>query len=223
MGKRITYGAAVAIFLFCGTLSAQQEKARPETRKSTVQPGGSAAQKAADNKEPQTPVAVFGFQDRDRDGKNDLFRDADGDGINDITKKPYPHKFKFADEDEDKINDLFVDADGDGVNDLEVKFIDADSDGINDNIIDVDKNHINDITGLRYTSKSLRGYKYGFIKEERLLMMRGFIDEDGDGIADAPRGMMLRKGMRDRIIDRDGDGIDDRREMMRKFRPGPRR
>ncbi len=217
MNKKIISGLITSLFLFCGVLQAQEKK-------ESVSPApGAAAKQTAENKIKQKQeIKIFGFQDRNRDGKNDLFLDANGDGINDVTGKAYPYKFKFVDKNKDKINDLFVDADGDGVNDLKVKFIDADSDGINDNVIDVDRNHINDITGLRYTRKSLRGYKYGFIKEERLGMMRGFIDEDGDGIADFPRGK-IHRGLRDRIIDRDGDGIDDRRLRMRRFRRGHRR
>lgn len=217
MSKKITYGLITALFLFCGVLPAQEKK-------ESVSPApGAAAKKIPVSKiEQKQEIKIFGFRDRNRDGKNDLFLDANGDGINDVTGKAYQHKFKFVDKNKDKINDLFTDADGDGVNDLRVKFVDIDSDGINDNVVDVDRNHINDITGLRYTRKSLRGYKYGFIKEERLGMMRGFIDEDGDGIADFPRGKMLRD-MHDRFIDRDGDGIDDRRLRMRMLRHGPRR
>ena len=168
-------------------------------------------------------IMVFGFIDRNKDGRNDLFQDANGDGINDVTQKPYPHRFKFVDKNKDNINDLFVDADGDGVNDLQVKFIDLDGDGINDNVVDVNCDYINDITGLRYTRKSLRGYKFGFIKEERQSLLRGFIDEDADGIPDYRgfrRGLMLHG--RDRFIDRDGDGIDDRRQRLQrhKHRPG---
>ena len=166
---------------------------------------------------------IFGFVDRDRDGKNDLFQDADGDGINDVTSKEYPHNFKFVDKNGDKVNDIFVDVDGDGVNDLDVRYIDEDSDGICDNVVDCNKDNINDITGLRFNRKSLRGYKFGFIKEERNLMMQQFIDENADGIPDArqlgkgPHGM----GSRDVFIDRDGDGIDDRREHMQRPGKGP--
>ena len=226
MGKKVTYVVISTMFLFFGALAAQQERTTAQPEKSKVSPGKqteAAAQADQNKNDEKKPVAILGFQDRNRDGKNDLFLDVDGNGINDVTGKPYPHKFKFLDKNKDKINDLFVDADGDGVNDLKVKFIDADSDGINDNVIDLNGDFINDITGLRYTRKSLRGYKYGFVKEERLGMMRGFIDEDGDGIADEPRGKLLRKGMRDRIIDRDGDGVDDRRELIRRFKHGPRR
>ena len=177
-----------------------------------------------DEKSQHETITVFGFLDRNKDGKNDLFQDADGDGINDITKKPYPHSFKFEDKNEDKINDLYVDADGDGVNDLRAGFIDLDGDGICDNVIDTNHDFINDITGLRFSRKSLRGYKFGSVKEERLLMQR-FIDENADGIPDfrqAGKGPMLT-GKRDIFIDRDGDGIDDRRQIQQRLRRGPMR
>ena len=165
---------------------------------------------------------IFGFVDRDRDGKNDLFQDADGDGINDINGKEYQHNFKFVDKNGDKVNDIFVDVDGDGVNDQDVRYIDEDSDGICDNVVDCNKDNINDITGLRFNRKSLRGYKFGFIKEERNLMMQQFIDENADGIPDARQLGKGSHGMgpRDVFIDRDGDGIDDRREHMQRAGKG---
>ena len=45
--------------------------------------------------------ALIGYVDENRDGINDRFRDADGDGIDDISAKPYPHRFRFVDEDAD--------------------------------------------------------------------------------------------------------------------------
>lgn len=177
---------------------------------------------ASEGQEPMV-VVPYGFVDKDNNGINDLFADANGDGINDVTEKPYAHKFKFADKDKNKINDLFVDADGDGVNDLKIRFVDTDGDGINDNVIDTDGNRINDITGLKYSRKSLRGYKFGFIKEERVLM-RGFIDEDGDGLPDFRQMRMRGAGFpppgHDQFIDRDGDGIDDRRQSQRRHMRG---
>ncbi|MEA2064433.1 MAG: hypothetical protein U9P14_12085 [Gemmatimonadota bacterium] len=250
MSRLITYvTAALLVSWSClpagpeereaGQENSKNEKKTVESTKGKIEPEKAArenigtgkkkaeraeAKLAADANLKPAPIRIFGFRDSDRDGRNDLFRDADGDGINDITGKEYTHKFQFIDKNGDKINDVFIDADGDGVNDLEVKFIDSDSDGINDNIIDVNGDYINDITGLRYTRKSLRGYKYGFIREERMGMMRRFVDEDGDGIADRLRGpgRMLRPGMagRDIFIDRDGDGIDDRRQRMRRFGRG---
>jgi hypothetical protein len=178
-----------------------------------------------DEKSQNETITVFGFLDRNKDGKNDLFQDADGDGINDITKKPYPHSFKFEDKNDDKINDLYVDADGDGVNDLRAGFVDLDGDGICDNVIDMNRDFINDITGLRFSRKSLRGYKFGSVKEERLRLMHRFIDENADGIPDfrqAGKGPMLM-GDRDIFIDRDGDGIDDRRQIQQRLRRGPMR
>jgi len=173
---------------------------------------------------------VVGFVDRDHDGRNDMFRDANGDGVNDVDSKPYPHRFAFVDVDKDGVNDKFVDADGDGVNDLNPDFVDEDGDGVCDNVIDYSGRFINDITGMRYSTKSLRGYKFGFINEERREMLRNFIDEDADGIPDmpgrfgagatmGPPGGMPPPG-RDRFIDRDGDGIDDRRQRMEQLRKG---
>ncbi|HUU26314.1 MAG TPA: hypothetical protein VM123_00750 [archaeon] len=192
-----------------GKTKAVKEKAGPGQGKTEIQSEKSQSQ----------AIKIIGFADRNRDGINDLFTDANGDGINDITGKPYPHWFKFEDKNEDKINDLFVDRDGDGVNDLSVEFIDSDSDGINDNIVDYNRDYINDISGLRYSRKSLRGYKFGFIKEERQGMMRNFIDEDADGIPDMrQRGGPGYRGGRDQFIDRDGDGIDDRRQIMQRHK-----
>ena len=216
----------------------QESKGQPIDSKRTEQknpvkenqPGGDGEKQkveretraTSDGKEPVV-IVPFGFVDKDKNGINDLFADANGDGINDVTDKPYTHRFKFADKDENKINDLFVDADGDGVNDLKIVFVDADSDGINDNVVDTDRNRINDITGLRYSRKSLRGYKFGFIKEERELM-RGFIDEDGDGLPDLRQMRMRGAGPppagHDQFIDRDGDGIDDRRQPRRRMMRG---
>ena len=73
--------------------------------------------------------ALIGYVDGNRDGINDRFRDADGDGIDDISAKPYPHRFRFVDEDGDGKNDLFIDSDGDGVNDLDGRFRDENADG----------------------------------------------------------------------------------------------
>ena len=49
--------------------------------------------------------ALIGYVDGNRDGINDRFSDADGDGIDDISAKPYPHRFRFVDEDGDGIDD----------------------------------------------------------------------------------------------------------------------
>ena len=159
-------------------------------------------------------VSIVGFKDEDKDGRNDLFRDANGDGKNDITGKEYRHDFKFKDDNKDKINDLFVDADGDGVNDIQSPFMSMKGNAIFEQVIDINKDFINDITGLKYNRKSLRGYKFGFIKEERLKIMQGFGDENLDGIMDANQsGNGMMKG-RDVFIDKDGDGIDDRRQSI---------
>ena len=156
----------------------------------------------------QRPIQPVGYVDADRDGINDRFVDADGDGINDITKKSYPHRFPFKDADRDRVNDLFVDRDGDGVNDREGRFVDRDRDGICDNVVDHDGNGVNDITGFKYTRKSLGGYRYGLVNEERGVASGRFIDENGNGIHDLwePRGKM-----HDYFIDEDGDGICDGR------------
>jgi len=201
-------------------IKAQQTQAKTGKTKVSVK-----TELQKDEKNQNETITVFGFPDRNKDGKNDLFQDADGDGINDITKKPYLHSFKFEDKNGDKINDLYVDADGDGVNDLRVRFVDLDGDGICDNVIDMNGDFINDITGLLFTPKSLRGYKFGFIKEERLRLMSGFIDEDADGIPDfrqVGKGPMMM-GRRDVFIDRNGDGIDDRRQIQQRLGKGPMR
>jgi len=109
----------------------------------------------------------IGYNDKNKDGINDLFQDANGDGMNDVTGKPYKFPFEFIDKNNDGMNDLFQDADGNGMNDLKPYFEDKDGDGINDNAIDVDRDGINDITGKPTT------------KQDEL-----FIDEDGDGIND---------------------------------------
>ena len=175
----------------------------------------------------QSGEKIRGYADRNQDGVNDLFRDADGDGVDDVSGKPYPHRFRFVDADGDGINDLFRDADGDGVNDVEGKYADRDGDGICDNVVDYDGNGVNDITGLKYTRESLHGSRFGRIDEERFPHFR-FVDEDGDGIRDAHSPEMRRRapGM-DYFIDEDGDGIcDDRmigRNVERRIPPHGRR
>lgn len=85
----------------------------------------------------------YGFQDADKDGVNDLFRDADGNGQDEVSGKPYLHAYPYADRDGDKKNDYFQDADGNGKNDLFkpgkhignyflILFLDADNNGLND-------------------------------------------------------------------------------------------
>jgi hypothetical protein len=231
--KHLIIALSLALALGVSSVYAQQESKEQQAGTASSdrneQPAGQVEKQIVERETRtasggQEPLIVvpFGFVDKDKDGVNDLFVDANGDGVNDITGKPYLHRFKFVDKDENKINDQFVDADGDGVNDLKIMFVDADSDGINDNVIDTDGNRINDITGLKYSRKSLRGYKFGFIKEERELL-RGFIDEDGDGLPDF-RQMRMRGAAtppgHDRFIDRDGDGIDDRRQPQRRHMRG---
>lgn len=232
MRARVLYIILAAAFIALNStaLPGQEQKQQIKTQKTEVKTGESAEKAKLSAKtelkkgeqSQNVTIIVFGFVDRNKDGKNDLFQDADGDGINDITKKPYPHGFKFEDKNGDNINDLYVDADGDGVNDLRAGFVDLDGDGICDNAIDMNSDFINDITGLRYNRKNLRGYKFGFINEERLRLMRRFIDEDADGIPDF-RMSRERLGGKDIFIDRDGDGIDDRRLIQQGFRKGPMR
>lgn len=188
-----------------------------------VKPSPSPGAKLAAEMGMELKAETFGFVDKNRDGVNDRFADVNGDGINDVNGKPYFHKFLFIDRDEDGVNDLFADADGDGVNDIDIKWVDADTDGVCDNIVDTDGDGVNDITGLQFNRKSLRGYKFGWINEEREFMLKHFIDEDMDGLPDMQRMRMRGQGMRppvDRFIDRDGDGIDDRRQPHQRLRRG---
>ena len=161
-------------------------------------------------------AAVIGYADADLDGLNDRFRDANGDGLDDVSKKPYQHHFRFVDQDGDRVNDLFVDQDGDGVNDLNARYKDADGDGICDNVIDFDGDGINDITGAKYGRKSLGGYRFGRVDEERKTVHRLFVDEDRDGMNDLIRRFHPPGGpgpRMDHFIDEDGDGIADGRRL----------
>jgi len=235
MRARVSYiilAAAFTAFNFTALVGQDKEqpagnqKTRAKTEESAAKARVSAKTKLEKTEQSQNQIiTVFGFVDRNKDGKNDLFQDADGDGINDITNEPYQHSFKFEDKNGDKINDLYVDADGDGVNDLRAGYIDLDGDGICDNIIDMNRDFINDITGLRFSRKSLRGYKFGFVKEERLRLMQRFIDENADGIPDfrqAGKSPILMRHC-DIFIDRDGDGIDDRRQIRQRLGKRPLR
>jgi hypothetical protein len=160
---------------------------------------------------------AIGYVDSDRDGRNDRFQDANGDGVNDVTGRPYAHRFDLADGDGDGINDRFVDSDGDGVNDLgpecAVVVIDADGDGVND------------ITGQRYTADSLGGFRYGRIAEELDVQLPRFVDVDGDGMNDLLPRLLGRpqaeaRSAYDRFVDEDGDGIHDARQYLQ---PRPNR
>ena len=114
----------------------------------------------------------LGYRDDDNDGKNDLFRDQDGDGINDVTGKPYRHRYLYNDSDGDGQNDNFRDADGNGINDL----MEQDAvrmGGMSHFVIDFEENGINDVTGKQY---------------QQHMGMRGFFDENGDGIRDTRKG-----------------------------------
>ena len=181
---------------------------------------------AAEEAPPQdvAPPQPRGYVDLDRDGLNDRFRDANGDGIDDVGGRSYPHRFRFADADQDGINDVFVDQDGDGVNDLDARYQDQDGDGICDNAVDYDGDRVNDITGLRYSRRSLKGFRYGLVDEERGAIHQIFVDEDGDGMDDVlGRGRMLRPGLgmgMDRFVDEDGDGIYDGRTVRGRMGRG---
>jgi hypothetical protein len=155
----------------------------------------------------QTPI--IGYQDSDRDGFNDRFRDANGDGVNDVTNLPYLHQFKFEDKNRNGLNDLWIDRDGDGVNDLmfdllrqrgvreETPWIDKDGDGIQDEnvkpkykvdlkefVLDLDGDGKNDISGIEFFSDNTMGYRYGCIDEDRSKEIPKFRDADGDGMHD---------------------------------------
>ena len=164
------------------------------------------------------------FSDENGDGINDLFRDANGNGKNDLTLKEYRHRFKYEDSDNDSKNDLFQDANGDGINDL------LDNSEINKRIkithfiIDFNNDGINDVTGEKF---------------KRKLIIRTFIDENGDGIDDretleplkslmekfvgendAGKRIMLESmdgPVMDRFIDENGDGINDGRTFTEQL------
>lgn len=167
---------------------------------------------------------VPGYADEDGDGINDLFRDADGDGINDVTGKEYRHRYPFIDNDGDGINDVFRDANGDGINDY---LVGAGVSGVESErypVIDFDGDGINDVTGKPVVKK---------------LIIRSFIDENGDGIDDrealAPVRSLFNKIMSDndqerrvviesmdgpamdRFIDENRDGINDGRTINDKL------
>ena len=164
----------------------------------------SAPDAFAGSKSPNRPAV--GYQDRDGDGKNDLFQDADGNGVNDVNGQGYSHQFAFQDADGDGVNDRFLDADGDGINDISQMSSFEKTHGII--AIDVDGDGINDITGMNYG---------------HLMSGKGFIDEDGDGFNDwTPGGMQSGikglGGTKDSFIDEDGDGINDGRGFSRERR-----
>lgn len=151
----------------------------------------------------------LGYRDDNNDGNNDLFRDNDGDGINDVTGKPYPHRYSYSDSDGDGRNDIFRDSDGNGINDLAEKDA-ARMEGIFHSVIDFDENGINDVTGKQY---------------QRYMGQRGFFDENADGIRDTREvksdGSLQDiedvKG-NDTFQDEDGDGINDGRGFGRDKR-----
>jgi hypothetical protein len=200
-----------------------QENGNGAENAEELRPSPTPGSRLAAERGEELKAEMFGFLDKDRDGINDLFVDINGDGINDVSGRPYFHRFLFLDKDGDGVNDLFSDADGDGVNDFDIRWVDSDADGICDNVVDTDGDGINDITGLQFNRKSLRGYKFGWINEEREFLMRNFIDENMDGLPDMHPMRLRGAGMRppfDRFIDRDGDGIDDRRQPHQRLRRG---
>lgn len=147
----------------------------------------------------------LGYQDKNRDGVNDIYFDADGNGINDVDGKPVFAGVEFIDEDKDGVNDIYCDADGDGVNDRyayskKVPVMDMNGDGIND------------ITGRKYKKGMYYGYQYGKCFEEKGVTVEDFTDENGDMMDDEIR-EMIEKGGSDRFVDENGDGICDGREQ----------
>jgi len=118
-----------------------------------------------------------GFQDKDQDGLNDLFRDADGDGVNDISGRHYSHIFSFKDDDLDRKNDLFQDANGDGINDLfDVLVKNPNTTPIF--ALDANQDKLNDISG-RLVEEEMK-----LAKPSRDRLKDTFIDDDNDGLDD---------------------------------------
>ena len=117
------------------------------------------------------------FIDEDADGVNDLSQDADSDGIPNGLDSDYLTA-KGIVLGRGAMGHSFVDEDGDGVNDLSQ---DADGDGI-PNGIDVDYTLPEGATLQAFGGRGMMGG------------IRGFIDEDGDGVNDLSQ-------------DADGDGI----------------
>jgi hypothetical protein len=134
-------------------------------------------------------LKFIGYIDKNRDGINDLFKDANGDGINDITGRPYPRLFGYIDKNRDGINDLFKDANGDGINDYDNSFIDKNGNRISDNVIDANGDGINDITGRVVRKfrvgkkKSVKSRKIG-IKKFPSYEVDIFVDKERDGFND---------------------------------------
>lgn len=169
-------------------------------------------------------IDSIGFEDKNHDGMNDRFQDADGDGVNDVTGKPYPHKFKFIDKNRDGVNDLWLDRDGDGVNDLSHKLDKKYRKDIRSNVLDFNQDGINDITGFKFKGGDFMGHKSGFIDERTGKIQGKFMDENGNGVDDRMEKTRLhnRHVNRDIFIDEDGDGICDGRgdALRRQSRSG---
>lgn len=51
------------------------------------------------------------------------------------------------------------------------------------------------------------------LKRETKRQQSGFVDQDGDGIPDAPQGEGKKRMRRDQFVDTNGDGICDSREQ----------
>jgi len=159
------------------------------------------------------------YEDKNKDGINDLFRDVNGDGINDISSKPYLHSFKYSDKNKDDMNDFFSDSDGDGVNDIP---------GTPYPVLDFNGDMKNDITGLPYFRHWFNGFRFGFIIEENNTVIKDFVDMNNDGMDDRvhPRkikDMEILKNQ-DRFFDRNRDGFNDRfiRRKRGPVAPPPR-
>ncbi len=176
---------------------------------------------SAQSKNLSKKVDSIGFEDKTKDDINDRFQDANGDGVNDVTRKPYLHKFQFIDTNQDGINDLWIDRDGDGVNDLSHKLSKGGQSDIDKCILDFNKDGINDITGFKYKKEDFMGHAFGFIDEKTGKIQGKFIDENGNGLDDRMEMTRWRNRQRNRdiFIDEDGDGIcDGRNDKLRRHR-----
>ena len=153
--------------------------------------------------------ALIGYVDGNRDGINDRFSDADGDGIDDISAKPYPHRFRFVDEDGDGKNDITGAKYGPrGLGGYRYgrvfeerghrlkRFRDEDGDGMHD--------------PLKRLHQRLRLHKR---------RMDFFLDEDGDGIDDA-RLLRRKSGLRPTMLDQADPKLEKRRlQRLRRYDP----
>ncbi len=153
------------------------------------------------------------FIDKNGDGINDIFQDKNGDGVNDVTGVKYPHRFPFIDKNKDGINDVFIDEDGDGVNDIpKSKY----------KVIDYNNDHINDITKIKYFKRFPRGFRFGFIIEEKNYKIQNYIDKNHDGIYDKINNILYRDldndGLNDYFFNKNFDGFDRKRKFLLKHK-----